>query len=142
MSYATQADLVERFDQNQLLELADRDGDGTLDTDVVSRALADADAEIDVWIGKVHDLPLPSVPPRLVTVACDIAFYRLHPAAPSPDARQRYEDAIAFLRAVAEGRAVLDAGGSPPPPAGDGVSHSAPDRVFTRDRLDAFEGFR
>ncbi len=142
MSYATQQDLEDRFDRNQLLVIADRDGDNLLDADVVARALADADAEIDAWIGKVHDLPLPSVPPRLVTAACDIAFYRLHPAEPPEDARRRYEDALAFLRAVAEGRAVLDAGGSPPPSATGGVSHSAPDRVFTRDRLDDFEGFR
>ncbi len=136
MSYATREDLEKRFDAGQLATVADRDGDGVADPDVLDLALADATAEIDGWIGGVYALPLPSVPPRLVAVACDIAFYRLHPADVPEDVRRRYEDAVAFLRAVAEGRATLDIGGREPAPSPEPrVIWSAPPRVFTDETL-------
>lgn len=138
MSYATQTDLTDRYDEAQLLPIADRDGDNVLDSAVIAKALADADAEIDSYIVKAYDLPLPSTPARLVTIACDIAFYRLHPARPPDDVRRRYEDAVAWLRDVAEGRAELDIAGEPPAAAGGTLSFSGPDRVFDRKGLEGF----
>lgn len=135
MTYATRQDLEKRFDAAQLVPIADRDGDGVADADVLDLAIADAAAEIDSWIAAVYALPLVTVPPRLTTVACDIAFYRLHPADAPEDVRRRYEDAVAFLRAVTEGRAALEIGGSEPPSAGSLVVWSAPPRVFTDETL-------
>mgnify|MGYP001007881247 FL=1 len=44
--YATQADLIERFGTEEITDVSG-DGNGTLDSTRVSRALAEADAEID-----------------------------------------------------------------------------------------------
>jgi phage gp36-like protein len=139
MTYATQQDLIDRFGEAQLKQVADRDGDDGLDPDVVAKALADADAEIDGYIGVRYELPLASTPARLVTIACDIAFYRLHPAGVPEDVRQRYYDARSFLLDVAKGLALLDVAGDEPDDAGDGVvQHTGPARAFSRDSLKGF----
>lgn len=139
MTYATQANLIDRFSEAQLLQIADQDGDDVLDTDVIDRALADADAECDSYIGVRYDLPLPSTPARLVGVAADIAFYRLHPAAQPEDVRTRYLDALKWLQAVATGNAILDVGGEEPSQQGGGqVEITQSQRVFSRDKLVGF----
>jgi phage gp36-like protein len=138
MPYATQQDLVDRFTEAQLLAIADRDADSALDADVVTKALDDASEEIDSYISTRYALPLATVPGRLVAVASDIAFYKLHPAAAPEDVRQRYDDAIAFLKNVSKGVALLDVGGAEPPVAAAGVDFEGPERVFTRDSMKGF----
>jgi len=136
MAYCTTDDLTERFDATQLAYLADRDGNGSLDAEVVARAIEDAAAEIDSWLGERYGLPLATTPPRLTAVASDIAFYRLHPAAPPDDVRRRYEDAVAWLKAVAMGKAGLDVGQAGP--ASGAAQVSAPPRIFSRDSLKGY----
>ena len=139
MSYATQQNLVDRFGEEELLRIADRDQDGSIDAAVVAKALADADAEIDSYIGKVYVLPLAEVPARVKDLAADIGLYKLYPSNPPEDVVRRYKDAVAFLVNVAKGLAVLPiASGAPAPPAGGGVGISAPDRVFTSGTLEDF----
>ena len=139
MPYASQPLLLERFGERQLLELADRDCDGVADTAVVDRALVDADAEIDGYVGRRYPLPLSPVPPRIVSLAVDISWFRLHPSAAPDDVRQRYEDALTALRDIADGKAVLDAGGAQPDSvSGGGPEARAAERVFSRNTLSGF----
>jgi phage gp36-like protein len=138
VAYATQQDLIDRFGEAQLLAIADRDADSALDADVIAKALDDAGETIDSYIATRYELPLAEVPGRLVKVAADIAFYVLHPAAAPDDVRQRYDDAIAFLKDVAKGNALLDVGGAEPEPAAAGVDFEGPERTFTRDSLKGF----
>jgi phage gp36-like protein len=134
--YATQQNLVDRFGEAEIKQIADRDGDGAIDAGVVAKALADAEAEIDSYIGNVYQLPLASVPARVVDLAQDLALYKLYASNPPEDVVRRYRDAIRFLEAVSAGKAVLPGlDGAPPPSAGAGVAVSAPERVFTRDTL-------
>ena len=63
----------------------------------------------------------------LARIACDIAIYRLFETARDDDvkdSRKRYEDAIRWLKAAADGEIALDApektGGSGSEPAGGG----------------------
>ena len=107
MSYATQADLETRFGAAEILQLADRDGDDVADSGVVAGALAEADAEIDAHLAARHTLPLVTVPPILVRLACDIARYRLMADNPLEEARKRYEDARRMLESLAAGRVSL-----------------------------------
>jgi phage gp36-like protein len=110
MSYAAQADLTERFGEVELIQLTDRATPpaGEIDTDVVDRALADADAIIDSRIGGRYAVPLAApLPADIVRVACDIARYLLHDLGAPETVRQHYEDAIAWLGRVADGRLPL-----------------------------------
>lgn len=117
MPYAELQDLIDRYGEDQVIVAADHDGDGTPDTAVVDQALADADAEIDAYIGDRYQLPMQSVPPILVRLAADIAFHRLSPEADvaTEHRKRRYDDAVALLRRIAKGEASL---GMPETPKG------------------------
>jgi len=130
MPYATQTDLVERFGSRQLIELTDRTTmpPSTIDATVVSRALADADAEIDASVGKVAALPLASPPAILKRIACDLTHWFLWGSRAEKDTAVRLacEDARRTLADIASGRISLDAAGvAGPAPASGGARLSS-----------------
>lgn len=104
MPYASQQDLIERFGEDDLIVAADRDRDGVIDAEVVETALEDAAAEIDSYLAQVYRLPLPSVPPLIRRLACDIAFHRLSPEADTATEhrRTRYGEAVSLLKKLAK----------------------------------------
>lgn len=113
MSYATIAQLTERYLERDLRHITDPDAQN-LDVTRTGQALNDATAEMDAWLGRRYSLPLTNAttgeqlaaPTVLVRCACDIAIYRmqtLRPADDIKDARQRYEDVVKLLKAMACG---------------------------------------
>lgn len=136
MPYATQQDLIDRFGQAELIELSDRSRSGAIDAAVVSRALGDADADIDAYLASKYTLPLDTVPLVINRLACEIARYHLHEDRVTENVRKRYEDAIRMLRGVASGEVSLgvDEAGETPAATG-GPQTSSPDREFTRETL-------
>lgn len=140
MAYALKQDLIDRFGSDELIQLTDRTNapQSTIDDTVVGKALGDADAMIDSYIGRRYDLPLPSVPARLVQVASEIARYFLHKDGPTDKVKADYEAATRFLRDVSTGTAILDIGGSEPVVTGDTAKIASQDRVFSRDRMKGF----
>lgn len=113
-TYATKQNLIDRFGEPELIQLTDRANppSGVIDDTVLTRALEDADGEIDAALAARYTLPLVSIPKVLVKTACDIARYHLYEDAPGETVRQRYEDAKAFLKDLAAGKQTLgvDAG--------------------------------
>lgn len=107
MAYATQADLVTRFGEDELIQLTDRAGAGVPDATIVGRALADAEAEMDGYLAARYALPMATVPGVLVRIACDIARYRLWEDRASDEVRRRYEDARRILESIAKGTVSL-----------------------------------
>lgn len=134
MSYATQADLEARYGAEEVLQLADRNGDGLADTGVIEQALADAGAEIDGYLGSRYQLPLANAPQVINVYACDIARYRLYASAATEEVRNRYQDALKFLKLAAEGKVMIGpaANGAAPLSAG-GAEMQSGGRVFGRD---------
>lgn len=140
MTYAVKQDLVDRFGEVELIQLTDRANvpPTMVDDTVVGRALGDADALIDGYVGKVYELPLAAPPPVLTKVAADIARYYLFGSRADKDGPvlRAYGEAVAWLKDVAKGTVLLDIGGEVPAPAGGGsIRSSEPARVFTRDSL-------
>lgn len=109
MPYATQAQMQDRFGLPELIQLTDRDGSaGTVVAAVLDAALLDADQEIDSYLRAVRALPLAApISDRLVRVACDLARYHLYDDRAPDSVRDRYEDAIRWLRDVATGKASM-----------------------------------
>lgn len=137
--YTTQAQLEERIGEAELLRLADRDGDGETDAGVISGAIAEAAATIDGYLAARYRLPLDPVPQLLRPIAADLVLYALHPWGAPEEIRLRYRDAIRTLERIADGTILLDVAGAEPPRAtGDQVRFSAPEKVFTADRLRDF----
>lgn len=133
MAYATLQTLVDQVGADEVARSADRDLDGVADVDVVSRAIADADAEIDSYIGAKYSLPLDPVPAIVTTYSGIIALYRLSAdvGTLTPEKRQRYEDAVRWLKDISSGKAVL--GGEDEPVGKDtaGIRMTAAPREFT-----------
>ena len=100
--YATEADLVARFGE-EIGSLKVMVSNPTF----VEDAIQDATEEINGHIGDRYPLPLPNVPSNLKRMACDIARYRLYFQQPTDEVRKRYEDAVAFLKRVADNKAHL-----------------------------------
>jgi phage gp36-like protein len=137
MPYVTQQELIDRYSENVLLSLADRDNDSVIDADVVEQAIVDASELIDSYLAKRYTLPLPVVPAPLKRVCGDIAIYLLcGDGTVTDEKRKRYEDAIRFLVALAKGDASLGVGLEQD--SSNSVGHveldSSP-RLFKRDTM-------
>lgn len=135
MAYCAQADIEKLIPELELAELTTESG-STPDSDVVTEAIAKADAIIDAYCGKQYSVPFDSVPEMVESLSIDIAVYRLYlrrRVVPDP-ARQRYEDAMAFLKDVSRGAVVIGTTDSPPDTASGSneVQLDYQDRVFTR----------
>lgn len=119
MSYASQADMVLRFGEAELIQLTDHAGIGALDAEVLAQALADAAAVIDGYLAGRYSVPLSTLPPILVGYACDMARARLYREAASELILQRAADAVRFLTLVGQGKISL--GAAPPDAVSDNV---------------------
>lgn len=134
MSYATAADLSQRFGEAELAQLADPLHTGEPDAAVLALALADADAEINGYLAARYALPLPVVPAVLVRVACDIARYRLWADRASEEVRRRYDDATRVLVNISKGVVALGLAQADTAPTPSLASFAAgPVRVWGRD---------
>lgn len=143
MAYADLDDLKEQISEAKLIQLTDDDDAGVVDTGATTRAVADADALIDGYCGARHSVPFSTVPDIVRKFSVDIAIYYLYgrrSGAPE-DVRQRFDDAVAFLKGVARGQYSLgtdDPEGSPPDSTAPEMSDDNPDRIFSRSNLEGF----
>lgn len=107
MSYLTLQGLIDRYGEDELIQLTDRAGDGVVDAAVVARAIADAEAEIDAYLAGRMSLPLATVPVILERLAAAIVRHGLYKDAAPETVEKARDAAIALLRDVAAGRASL-----------------------------------
>ena len=109
--YASQSDVQAALGLPTLVELTDRaePKSDEVDQDVVERALIDASASVNAYIGKVVNLPLSSVPPLVKSLTRDLAIHQLHSHLHTvPDSvQQRHDEAMRQLRDIATGTASL-----------------------------------
>ena len=109
MSYASRAMMIERFGEDELIDLTDREHTGAIVDSVLDAALADAAADIDAYLGGRYPLPLKVVPKVLNRHACDLARYYLYDNRLADDhpAARRYRASIRLLEQVAAGKVQL-----------------------------------
>jgi phage gp36-like protein len=135
MDYCSEDDLLKMISPTELAELTSDSGDA--DPAVVAEAIAKAGAEIDAYLAVRYILPLAATPPQVQNLAVDMAIYHLYSRrSVTPMVRQqKYEAAVAFLKQVAAGEAMVEGAGEP---AGEnrqvGEFSGAP-RVLSRDGL-------
>jgi phage gp36-like protein len=127
----------------QLKKLTSEDGTSVVQS-VVDAAIADAGADIDSYAGRRYVVPFSPVPAKVKQLAVALAVYNLHEkrlavfGGKIPESiRAMYDDAIAFLKDVAKGLAVIDGAVTPTAStARTGGSFQANDRTFTKDSMD------
>lgn len=135
--YCTVQDLIDRYGEDELIQLTDRADPpaGVVDAGVAEKAIADAGELIDAHLAARYTLPLATVPELLRRLACQIARYLLHDDAAPEEVRERYKDAERLLRDIGAGRVRLQADGAEPTASAGIAKVAAPERVFTRDTL-------
>lgn len=124
MNYAAVQDMVDRYGEPEMIELTDPDI-MAVQAPKAERALADAQAFADGFVGRVYGLPLAGcskpapvpgnpgavehvAPPQLTRVVCDVARYYLYSdLAPEHEVYLRYKAAERELGQIAEGKVVL-----------------------------------
>jgi phage gp36-like protein len=141
VAYITLDQLIERFGERTLLQLADRSTPpaGTIDTAIVDRAVGDTSAQIDGYLAGRYLLPLDSTPPLLVDLAAAIAIYKLHIFTPNQKITNDYKDAIKALTQISTGVIRLPVAGIEPAASGaTGVETTDRPRDFTPENLRGF----
>lgn len=163
MNYATVQDMIDRYGEPEMIQLTDP-GIVSVQAPKAQRALDDAQAFADSFVGRVYRLPLAGctkrapvpgdlgavqqvAPPQLTRVVCDVARYYLYSdLAPEHEVYLRYKAAERELMQIAEGKSVLSCpwGGVPGAlVAGDApgdaeVFHSFSPRRITDETLRGF----
>lgn len=137
MAYAVQNDILEAISSDELVNVTDDAGAGVVDADAVTRAIADADAEINTYCATQYTVPLSPVPDIVRKLSVDIAIYNLYGRrrGATDDRKQRYDNAIALLRRIADGSVSLGvAAPDPDEEGGPEATQSGSDRIFTTGR--------
>lgn len=124
MNYASPQDLIDRFGEAEMVQLTDPDLQA-VQTAKVQRAIEDAQAYADSFVGRVYRLPLTGcvkpaptagnpqatalvAPPQLSRITADVARYYLwRDFAPESEVYLRYKAATKELEAIGEGKATL-----------------------------------
>ncbi|WP_417880324.1 gp436 family protein [Vibrio sp.] len=106
--YATKQDLMDRDEQMLWNFAIDRNTDELNDT-WINQALEQADEEIDSFLARRFELPLPTVPGMLNKIAITIAFYWLADRDQQATnlLEERYKMQLQTLRDIADGKREL-----------------------------------
>lgn len=138
MTYATQADMIARFGEEDLIRLTDRADPPleAIDATVLAAAQADAAATIDSFVASRYTLPLSPAPRVLSGVECDLTWFNLQRGRVTEDTQKRYDNAMRYLAKVSDGKVSLgpDASNALPAEAG-GVLVTSTDPVFSPETL-------
>lgn len=136
MAYSTQADLEKSLSPAQLVQLTDDDRDGVPDAAIVAEAITNADATIDSYLAARYPVPRSPVETVIRTASVSLAIWHIYNRRTivNEAVSERYKATIAFLKALAEGKATL--GVTPAPAASEEGGPAAAvggddDRIFT-----------
>lgn len=118
MPYASLEDLVERAGMTEILQIADRDGDGAADPDVIDAALVHADNIVNGHVGVKYQTPLTAGHDLARTWAVSIARYYLHRYERPEYVIQDHDNALAALARVGSGKMAIPGAAGAAPDAG------------------------
>jgi phage gp36-like protein len=112
MAYATQANLVPlRMTNQDLIDLTDDDDTGEIATATVSAVLEEASGRVDSYCRGRYQTPL-QASDDVVSLTLDIAVYLLFSRRRETNVgetvKQRFDQAIAFLKDISNAKASLD----------------------------------
>lgn len=103
--YAVSQDFIDAFGEPETIMLTNLDDAAAIAPNLIplDKALADATALIDAYVGGRYVLPLSVVSTVTKRYTLDIARYMLDRIRSREDVRMRYDDAIKFLEQVTKG---------------------------------------
>jgi phage gp36-like protein len=146
MAYATQDDLVPlRLTQKDLIELTDDDDSGLVNAAIVTAALEEASGRVESYCRQRYVTPLqPSDDVKALTldITVYLLFSRRRESRIGDTVQQRFDQAIAFLKDISNGKASLDqplSAVQPQSGSGEAVVTRKPER-FSDSNLDGYTG--
>lgn len=99
----------------------------------VERALRDADSTINGYLASRYRTPVTQAADVLERIACQLARYFLYDDGATDQVKKNYDDSIAFLRDVSQGKVQLGPGDSgATAPASAGAEMVSEPLVFSR----------
>lgn len=143
MAYCTQTDVTNRWSATKWW--SDADADGSIDSTIVTAAIATADGEIDSWAAQQYAVPLSlgnATTARMIAAKSSfLAGYVLAGRVNDRDARDvmadEYKSVMAWLKQLAAGDIKLDGETATATDAVSGRPVFAGDSaIFTRDEMD------
>lgn len=143
-AYAALSDLLERFEQRELVQITDDAGTGAVDQVRIDRALTAATATIDGYLAAKYQLPLARVPDNIIDLCCDIARFKLWRQTPPENVEKAHSTALKMLEQISKGVIKIDAGEREQPAREGAIATTLEDlsgdsaRIFGRDRLKGF----
>jgi len=142
MPYSSEAIVLEKISDDELVGLTDDANSGSKDSAKVDAAIAEADEIVDAYVGKVKAVPLSPVPGLIEKLSATIAIWKLHERRGAEnEVRERaYDGAIKTLekiskRIVTLGEEEAQATVSADAPS---VAYKSKDAVFTESKLSNF----
>ncbi len=141
MPYATIDDLVEAFGESEVTRLTAPEGnlEAPVEDAKVTRALTSATDLIDSYLARRYAVPLAAPYPPAITRACGVLarFQLAHGEQREPTEQMRLDrkETIAWLEALAEGRALLTGAQPVAGSSGAGARVSDRPRAFSTDAL-------
>ena len=107
--YCSGEQIVERYGADVIAQLTSRGGSGDIDQGVLDAAIADASAEIDMYLAGRYALPLSIVPMPLTRIACALTRDILAVNSDVHDERwnRQSDEARKMLHDIANGRISL-----------------------------------
>ncbi len=138
--YCTKADILTEISEEELIGLTDDESAGVVNDVRVTAAIAKADGEIDSYCGAVTEVPFTTIPPIIKEKSKTIAIYYLYGRRSAiPETRKKnYDDTVAWLELVAEGKVSIGTVAAADVTGGNEVSVSSGERIFTRDKMKGF----
>lgn len=135
MPYTNKQAMIDRFGENEILDATDRDRSGQIDEEVLDQAIADADAEINVYLHSRYETPVSDDTGLIERLASDLTRYYLWSIDAPEHVTDRYKSALSTLKDIGRGTVVLEA-----TKAQDSKSSGSPvviadDQIFTADQL-------
>jgi phage gp36-like protein len=129
--------------EERIIELTDDEDTGSVNQARVDEAIAQADSEIDGYLGERYAVPLSPVPPVIRKLSVDMAVYHLYSrrAEDIPETRRdRYRHAVRFLEGVSRGSVSLglDPAPSGPTDSSAETNKSEDGNVFSREKLKGY----
>lgn len=143
MAYSTLTDITKLIPAETVLRLTDDEGLGSIEQSRVADAVANADAEVDSYLGRRYSVPLGAVPDVIRKLSADIAVYNLYSRRVQempPVWAQRYRNALVALKGIAGGGVSLGQDPAPGAKTEGGVETNTTedDRTFTKDTLEGY----
>ena len=142
--YIDTTDLDNAFGSARIIELADKDLDGVADAEMVDDAIENAESTVESYVARRYDLAdvRTKKPKVVIKLSLDLGLYELAKArdealvGEGTDFKEIHDTAIAMLKDIARGNAVLDVTTVIAEPTM--VEMDANDRLFTRTTMKGF----